>query len=111
MLLTGTASGRWELVVGNSLSLLSSLLSLALSAGWVSSCVEEPDDWQLHMCLCNYGLANWQREERWDIVITDTPAQPLTHADGGRNRPLPKRRDEREERLSMYACVFVYQKK
>lgn len=34
--------------------------SLSLLGG-LSSCVEEPPDWQLHMCRCNYGPANWQR--------------------------------------------------
>lgn len=64
MLLIVAASGRsetgsWKRSSSPRLGL--SAASLALSAGWSGSCVEEPPDWQLHMCQCNYGLANWQR--------------------------------------------------
>lgn len=42
-------------------------------------------------CVITAGLIG--REERWDIVITDTPGQPLTHADGGSDSPLHRGRD------------------
>lgn len=50
------------------------------------------------------------REERRDIVITDTPVQPLTHADGGRDSPPHRGRDGgiRQESAAfvwMWTCV------
>lgn len=61
---------QWEVVqstteaaVGNLLAVhvsVSLCLSLSFVGGGVPS-AEELDDWQLHMCLCNYGKANWQR--------------------------------------------------
>lgn len=40
------------------------------------------------MCVCVITAGLIGREEYWDIVITDTPVQPLTHADVGRDSPL-----------------------
>lgn len=56
VLLIGTASGR--LVPLSAAA--SRPRSLSPLGGWVPG-LEEPPDWQLHMCRCNYGLANWQR--------------------------------------------------
>lgn len=52
-------AGGWKLSFSPRLHFAAD--SLTLSVGWLSSCVEEPPDWQLHMCRCNYGPANWQR--------------------------------------------------
>lgn len=45
--------------------------------------------------ICVGVITAWLigREERRDIVITDTPVQPLTHADGRRDSPLHRGRD------------------
>lgn len=48
-------------------------------------------DSSICVCVITAGLIG--REEHWDIVITDTPVQPLTHADGGRDSPLHRGRD------------------
>lgn len=48
-------------------------------------------DSSICVCVITAGLIG--REEHWDIVITDTPRQPLTHADGKRASPLYCGRD------------------
>lgn len=80
----GTVCGRlewyslscWKLLLSPCRSLS---IVLALFAGWVSSCVEEPGDWQLHMCLCNYGRANWQRGTLGNCYYWHTRTTPYTH--------------------------------
>lgn len=47
-------------------------------------------DGSICVCVITAGLIG--REEHWDIVITDTPGQPLTHADTGGDSPLHSRR-------------------
>lgn len=42
------------------------------------------NDSSICVCVITAGLIG--REEHWDIVITDTPVQTLTHADGGMGR-------------------------
>lgn len=70
-------------------------LSVSRSDGWVGSCVEEPGDWQLHMCLCNYGRANWQRGtlghcHYWHTSTTPNTCRwrerlPTSHGEGWRD--------------------------
>lgn len=42
-------------------------------------------DSSICVCVITAGLIG--REEHWDVVINDTPGQPLAHADGGRDGP------------------------
>lgn len=48
-------------------------------------------DSSICVCVITAGLIG--REERWDIVITDTPVKPLTRTDGGKVSPLHRGRD------------------
>ena len=62
-------------------------------------------DSPIRVCVITAGLIG--REERWDIVISDTPGQPLTYADGGRDSPLHGAegcRDAGEERVCVSVC-------
>lgn len=72
--------------------------SLSLLGGWVPV-LEEPPDWQLHMCRCNYCLANWQRKNAGTLSL-------LTH----RHNPSHTRRWEGERRdggLGETPCVWT----
>lgn len=64
-------------------------------------------DSSICVCVITAGLIG--REEHWDIVITDTPVQPLTHTDGGRDSPLHRGRDGGmgETRVCVSVCVCV----
>lgn len=42
-------------------------------------------DSSICVCVITAGLIG--REEHWEIVITDTPGQPLIHTDGSRDCP------------------------
>lgn len=60
------------------------------------------------ICVCVITARLIGREEHWDIVITDTPVQPLTHADGGRDSPLQRGRDGgMEEKSLLSECVHL----
>lgn len=56
--------------------------------------------------ICVGVITAWliDREERRDIVITDTPVQPLTYADGGRGSP-PHRGRHGGTFVWMWICV------
>lgn len=85
-------------------------LSLSLLGGWVPV-------WRSRLIdgsICVGVITAWLigREERWDIVITDTPVQPLTHADGRRDSPLYRRRERGlggEEHWCHCVLVCVFQ--
>lgn len=66
--------------------------------------------WLIDSSICVGVITAWLigREERWDIVITDTPVQPLTHADGSRDSPLHRGRVGSEECLCkcVHVCLF-----
>lgn len=68
-------------------------------------------DSSICVCVITAGLIG--REEHWDIVITDTPGQPLTHADGGRDSPLHRGRHVamRKRRVCESVCICLYRKK
>lgn len=61
------------------------------------------------ICVCVIMAGLIGREEHWEIVITDTPGQPLTHADGSSDCPLHRGRHGavKEECLCDCAHVFV----
>lgn len=92
------------LILSLSLSLpLSLCLSRSVLGGWVPVWRSRVIDSSICVCVITAGLIG--REEHWDIVITDTPVQPLTHADGGRDSPLLRGRDGRKEYLCE-CCLF-----
>lgn len=87
MLLIVTASGRLELAVGNSPSLPGFISLSTLSLSLLGGCVPVWRSRLIDSYICVGVITAWLigREERWDIVITDTT---LTHADGTSGSPL-----------------------
>lgn len=63
------------------------------------------------ICVCVITVGLIGREEHWDIVITDTPGQPLTHADGGRDSPLHRGRHGAMKVECLYESVLVFEKR
>ena len=93
----------WKLSLSPSLCRCRSVsLALARLGGGVPVWRSRVIDGSICVCVITAGLIG--REEHWDIVITDTPGQPLTHADGGRDSLLHRGRDGGGERG---VCVSV----
>lgn len=100
-----------EEAAGNSFALpfhhLSVSLALTPLGGWVPVWRSWMIDSSICVCVITAGLIG--REEHWDFVITDTPGQPLTHADTGWDSPLHSRSygAVEEEGLCEGVPVFV----